>query len=1270
MIPRTIGEALAPEGTARRRVIGLVCQALWSWRTRGLRQTLAATRAYLRLPWSADPLYRQWMHERHPSQAELAGQREWAQVTVRRPTITLVLAVPAERVHLVADTVASVRAQSYPHWELCLAHAPAATAALTAILERRGWSDARVRRTALTANASSWRAWAVAAELATGEYVAALDPGDVLAPHALYEITKLLEEDPDVDVVYTDEDRLADRGSLRREPTLKPGWSPELLLAYDYFGRLTAVRRCRLIEVGGLRPELESAQLWDVALRLAERTERIRHIPKVLCHRRTPAPRPPPDDPQAVFHRRALEHHLRRRGLEPDVHTRPDGTQRATWRIADPPLVSIIIPTRDKPDLIRKCVDGLLRGTSYPRKEIVLVDTFSVDPDVHAFYDGLRRDGLVTIVPFERDFNYSSACNAGARAARGELLLFLNNDIEVRDPGWLEELVRFAELPGVGIVGTKLLYPGGVVQHAGVVIGMHMCGLIFNRTEEGAWGPFGSADVYRNYLAVMGACQMIRRDVFERVGGYDERYRVANSDVAICLRAWSAGARVVYTPYAALTHYEGLTRGRSNPVEDMEQTAADLSEMAVLEDPYFHPELSAHKSEPTLRVAPEPSPWKTLENQVRHFLAPRHPASALDLFDDASLSEVARGYAWRWPQRATAGDAETTWGAVRFVVDLLRTDPTLRAAFPLALSEGVDGAFCRWLCGEGGDTLRLSPRARAQVHATFSRQPGRRVRQIYELRDDLRQTFPLGLTPAGRRELFRWLVVHAPGEHGVRPEETWWFLLECAENPEREIVRTYGLRADWQRCFPDGLTVFGGEALAAWLRERHGIGDAPWLIPSRWPVSLTPLEEIRLGYAAHETWRRAVPDAFADGAGVRALVAWLRERGIPSPERYSEWWAQAESELAVDGLVGLNVLGHFCYTSGLQASVRSIVESLRRVGVKTASRDVPTQIPTDTPGHGDYLGLEVHDVSLLHVQPEPYFETVYRQAGLVERDGVYRVGLWYWELETAPPEWGQIARSLDEIWAPTHFVARALEPVISMPVIPMMPGVELKPFRSQPRSHFGLRDDRLVFFFMFDMVSIMERKNPHALIDAFARAFRRDDPVQLVVKTARGDHHPTLIRELRRAAERVGALVIDEVLSREDSYALMDACDCYVSLHRSEGFGLTMAEAMLMGKPVIATAYSGNLDFMDEHNSLLVDCRVVPLERDIPPYRRGFRWGEPSVEHAVRHLRWVYEHPEAARALGARARQDVAERLSLEAAGRRIAARLQEIRVLRAARKV
>src|SRR5436309_827857 len=222
--------------------------------------------------------------------------------------------------------------------------------------------------------------------------------------------------------------------------------------------------------------------------------------------------------------------------------------------------------------------------------------------------------------------------------------------------------------------------------------------------------------------------------------------------------------------------------------------------------------------------------------------------------------------------------------------------------------------------------------------------------------------------------------------------------------------------------------------------------------------------------------------------------------------------------MAADGLVGLNVLGHFCYPSGLQASARAIVESLRRVGVRTASRDVPTEIRTHVPGHGDYLGLEVHDVSLLHVQPEPFFETAYVRAGLAERTGVYRVGLWYWELETAPPEWARIGASLDEMWAPTRFVARALESVMSVPVVPLMPGVELGRFTPRPRAHFGLLDDRVVFLFMFDMASIMERKNPRALLEAFARALRRGARPRCAGTAGR---RGTALARRRRPADRV-----------------------------------------------------------------------------------------------------------------------------------------------------
>src|SRR5439155_20775229 len=222
---------------------------------------------------------------------------------------------------------------------------------------------------------------------------------------------------------------------------------------------------------------------------------------------------------------------------------------------------------------------------------------------------------------------------------------------------------------------------------------------------------------------------------------------------------------------------------------------------------------------------------------------------------------------------ATPADAETTWGAVRFVVDLLRSRRMLRERFPHALSEGAEGAFCRWLRGEGGDGPGLSPTARERIPAAFAAPPAR-VRQLYRLREDLRHAFPLALTPAGRRDFFQWLTAHGGQEHGLRAEEMWWFLLECDEDPPRELVHSYGLHAGWQRRFPDGLTVFGREAFADWRREPHGL-VASWLDPLRWPVSLTPLDVVRLGYSAHESWLRVVPGAVVGGDGTRALGAWI-----------------------------------------------------------------------------------------------------------------------------------------------------------------------------------------------------------------------------------------------------------------------------------------------------------------------------------------------------------------------------------------------------------
>jgi glycosyltransferase involved in cell wall biosynthesis len=269
--------------------------------------------------------------------------------------------------------------------------------------------------------------------------------------------------------------------------------------------------------------------------------------------------------------------------------------------------------------------------------------------------------------------------------------------------------------------------------------------------------------------------------------------------------------------------------------------------------------------------------------------------------------------------------------------------------------------------------------------------------------------------------------------------------------------------------------------------------------------------------------------------------------------------------------------------------------------------------------------------------------------------------VWYWELETFPPEWVKHGAGLDEVWAPTKFIAGALQAALPIPVRSMLPGVELPNFTRLPRRALGLPEDRFLFLFAFDMASYIARKNPLAVIRAFRQAFRPDDRVALVIKVARGHCDPESLAQLTEAARQAGVQLLNRLVSREEALALIAGADCYVSLHRSEGFGLTMAEAMLLGKPVIATAYSGNLDFMSPDNSLLVSYQRVPIDRDQGVYKKGNVWAEPSVEEAASLMRHVFEHTEQARELGARARAEVSDLLALEAAGQRMARRLREI---------
>jgi GT2 family glycosyltransferase len=531
-------------------------------------------------------------------------------------------------------TLQSIREQTNPQWEAVVGLSPNENGSMPQEIKSVFGQDQRFVQTDLHASDKA-SALADLLPMTKGDFIAVLDPGDVLAPFAIEEIQTALSLYPGCSIFYSDEDRLSDSGQ-RKEPFFKPEWSPELLYAFNYFGRLTVIRRPLAIGVGGFAQDLGAAVEWDLNLRLTETGPQIRRITKVLCHRAAASDRdrPLPGTAEASFHHNAIEKFWSARGIAAQVETQNDGTQRSFWSLTHPPLVSIIIPSKNRCALLQVCVGGILEKTDYQNKEVIIVDNASDEPDTIAYYETLRGHPSVKIARYNRAFNYSAVCNYGASIAKGELLLFLNNDIEVHSSDWLAELVRVAMRPGVGVVGTKLLYPSHALQHAGVVLGIHFCGLMFRNAPENEWGIFGSPNVPRNYLAIMGACQLIRREVFTQLGGFDEAYQIANGDVAFCLRAWRAGYRIAYTPFASLIHHEGASRGYSNPMRDLQLTAADIRRFGIAEDPYFHPELSATSAIPMVRLGQEPSSREDLAREVDKYLCSLPPTSILGLYGE------------------------------------------------------------------------------------------------------------------------------------------------------------------------------------------------------------------------------------------------------------------------------------------------------------------------------------------------------------------------------------------------------------------------------------------------------------------------------------------------------------------------------------------------------------------------------------------------------------------------------------------------------------
>ena len=1088
-------------------------------------------------------------------------------------------------------------------------------------------------------------------------FVVVVDAGDLVMNGSLPALTDHIVSSG-CDIAYGDEEYPGAEGA---GTVLKPGWSPELLGSYNYFGRLTALRR-------SLLPEIDegagAASEWALSLAASRATDRVEHLPRVLCWRADPGrldhlqPARAPED-----FTRVLADHWRRQGVEAEIRLNQDGTLVATWELKEKPLVSVIIPNRDKPDLIRTVVDGLSHRTAYPAIEILVVDNGSTDPATLAFY--AEAADRLRIVRYDESFNYSRACNLGAAEAQGELLLFLNNDIEIQCAGWLDELVRRALRPGVGVVGAKLLYPDGAIQHAGVAIGlMGLAAHVFHRGPQHRHGVFGSPDVLRNWSAVTGACQLVRRSLFDLVGGYDEAFQLAYSDITLCLDIVRAGYRVVYTPYAPLIHHESATRGQDTPHRDQILFARRVRAAGFAIDPLFHPRLDRASNEPRLHGPDSRSAAARWHAVLERFAGPALDRGVIDPCDDGAVATAA-GVDWTTLSLVSPGKPEPTvrWGA-RVVLWFLRRRLDLRQRFPDALHAGAGGAFAAWLREDGLRLLDADPALADWIDSAFAAQLGSRPRRMLAHNLVAVRTNPLILLPNGGVAACR-LLFDAAAAGSLEVEEILWSLLEVAERPHDGLALTWALSPAWQQAVPDGGTVFGWRRLVHWVSEHYGITQ-DWLFAQSSPKLFPNADQVRLTYRANLDLARFFPAALHDAGSAAALIRHLGRRA-DCRSASARMWCAAQDPMALGESVaqpGINVLGELSGFSSTRTSVTGLLESLRQAGLSISIRDVPRGAGEGEFPASAHLGAEVFGITLLHLSPDATGDSVtdiYARAGLNETGPVrYRIAYWASVLEP-PAIWDRAALDCDEVWTLTELIADRLRTRYNLPVKTLFPGLEVARFQRHGRDYFGIPENCFVFTFLFDMRSGIERKNPAGLIRAFRSAFAGQDDTRLVIKvTSDARHRDELVR--LKAMGDASVILVDAVYSRDETLSLIDVSDAYVSLHRSEGAGLTMMEAMLLGRPVVATHHCGHVDWMTEDNCLLVDCSPVIVDREFPPDPRRPVWKEPCLAHAAAQMRRLYDDSSFARTLGQKGQIDLQDRFSFAQCGRAIAQRLNEIR--------
>ena len=559
--------------------------------------------------------YGPWYRAYIPTEETLETQRK--QKFDYSPLISI--AVPAYQtpVEFLRQMIESLIVQTYSNWELCIVNASPDNEEMQKVLAEYSAGDSRVRFCNLKENLGIAENTNRAFAMTKGEFVGLLDHDDLLAPNALYEIVKILQDHPQADALYTDEDKVTTELDEHFQPHLKPDFNLDLLRSNNYICHFFVVRKSIVEKAGGFRKEFDGAQDYDFIFRCTENAGEVLHVPEILYHWRTHKASTA-DNPASKMYafeagKRAIEAHLKRTGTKGEVsHTQDLGFYRVKYPVQGKPLVSVIIPNKDEKETLQTCLEMLEKNTGYQNFEIIIVENNSTTDEIFRYYKELSGNRKIHLLRWGKEFNYSAINNFAVAHAKGEYLLFLNNDVKSINSDWLEEMLGVCQRPEVGGVGAKLIYPDNTIQHAGCVIGMGgIAGHMFVDMPADRTGYLHKASLLQDMSAVTAACLLMKKEVFEQAGGFTEELAVAFNDVDLCLKVRKNGYLIVYDPYVKLYHMESKTRGAEDSKEKVRRFQTEIEYMRchwidILKngDPCYNKNLSLTKWNYSLKPIP------------------------------------------------------------------------------------------------------------------------------------------------------------------------------------------------------------------------------------------------------------------------------------------------------------------------------------------------------------------------------------------------------------------------------------------------------------------------------------------------------------------------------------------------------------------------------------------------------------------------------------------------------------------------------------------